>query len=59
VIDLAHALGLIVVAENVETEGQRKCLMELACDQMQGFIISPPLPEHRFLALIKNLQPPT
>ncbi len=56
VIDLAHALGLKVVAENVETEGQRKCLSELNCDQMQGFIISPPLPEHRFLVLLKNLQ---
>jgi EAL domain-containing protein (putative c-di-GMP-specific phosphodiesterase class I)/NO-binding membrane sensor protein with MHYT domain len=56
VIDIAHVLGLKVVAESVETEGQRKHLVELGCDQMQGFLISPPLPEHRFLALIKNLQ---
>jgi len=56
VIDLAHALGLKVVAENVESEGQRKCLSALNCDQMQGFIISPPLPEHRFMVLLKNLQ---
>lgn len=56
VIQLAHALGLRVVAESVETEGQRQALMELDCDAMQGFIISPPLTEHRFWALLNNLQ---
>lgn len=56
VIDIAHVLGLTVVAENVETEAQRQCLTELGCDQMQGFLISPPLPAHRFLTLIQNLQ---
>lgn len=56
VIDIAHVLGLTVVAENVETEAQRQCLTELGCDQMQGFLISPPLPAHRFLTLIQNLK---
>lgn len=56
VIQLAHGLGLKVVAESVETEGQRQALMELQCDAMQGFLISPPLTEHRFWALVKNLQ---
>lgn len=56
VIQLAHALGLKVVAESVETEGQRQALTELNCDEMQGFIISPPLTEHRFWALVNNLQ---
>jgi EAL domain-containing protein (putative c-di-GMP-specific phosphodiesterase class I)/NO-binding membrane sensor protein with MHYT domain len=56
IIQLAHGLGLKVVAENVETEGQRQALTELDCDAMQGFLISPPLTEHRFWALVKNLQ---
>ncbi|HEV8097278.1 MAG TPA: EAL domain-containing protein [Burkholderiales bacterium] len=37
VVDLAHALGLKVVAEGVETEAQEKLLREAGCDYMQGF----------------------
>lgn len=55
VIELAHALDLNVVAEGVETEGQRKILAELGCDEMQGYFISRPLPDERFISLLKNL----
>lgn len=57
VIALAHRLKLNVVAEGVETENQRKVLAELGCDQMQGFLINRPLPEERFIQLLKNLNP--
>jgi diguanylate cyclase (GGDEF)-like protein len=43
VIRLAHALGLKVVAEGVETEAQRKILCELHCDQLQGFLFAKPM----------------
>jgi diguanylate cyclase (GGDEF)-like protein/PAS domain S-box-containing protein len=43
-LSLAHALGLTVVAEGVETEGQMKILENLECDLVQGFLISQPLP---------------
>jgi diguanylate cyclase (GGDEF)-like protein len=55
VIELAHALELNVVAEGVETESQRKTLTELGCNQMQGYLISRPLPEERLIKLLKNL----
>ncbi|MFY0989992.1 putative bifunctional diguanylate cyclase/phosphodiesterase [Halomonas sp. C05BenzN] len=42
-IDVGHALGLVVTAEGVETAGQRNCLRELGCDQAQGFYFSPAL----------------
>ena len=42
-VSLAHALGLSVVAEGVETEGQMKSLQNLECDLVQGFLISQPL----------------
>ena len=42
IIDLAHALGLIVIAEGVETEAQLQVLRELDCDQALGFLFSEP-----------------
>ncbi len=47
-IDLAHNLGLNVVAEGVEGEPQMRCLEALGCDAAQGFYISRPLPEGIF-----------
>src|SRR3954470_10317353 len=44
VINLAHTLRLAVVAEGVETEEQWSFLKLNACDQMQGFLFSKPLP---------------
>lgn len=53
-ISLAHSLSLKVVAEGVETEDQSRLLHLLRCDEMQGFLLSKPLPcdqfEARFLA---------
>jgi diguanylate cyclase (GGDEF)-like protein len=43
IIDLAHSLGLTVVAEGVETEGQLDLLRAHGCDEIQGFIFSPPV----------------
>ncbi len=42
VIDLAHALGLEVVAEGVETEAQLEFLLACGCDQAQGFLLARP-----------------
>jgi EAL domain-containing protein (putative c-di-GMP-specific phosphodiesterase class I) len=43
-IDLAHALGVTVVAEGVETPVQRQLLVDLGCDQAQGYLWSAPVP---------------
>ncbi len=43
-IGLAHTLGLVVVAEGVEDADTCDALAELACDRLQGFFISRPLP---------------
>lgn len=42
IIDLAHALGLIVIAEGVESKDQLAVLEELGCDQALGFYFSEP-----------------
>jgi diguanylate cyclase (GGDEF)-like protein len=43
VIEMAHRIGLRVVAEGVETEKQSERMKGLHCDQMQGFYFSPPV----------------
>jgi EAL domain-containing protein (putative c-di-GMP-specific phosphodiesterase class I) len=54
IVTLAHSLKLMAVAEGVETAEQSRLLRLLACDQMQGYLVSKPLPaelfEARFLA---------
>ena len=43
VIKLAHALGLRVVAEGVETARQRDILLSLNCDELQGYLFAKPM----------------
>ncbi|MFN3932527.1 MAG: EAL domain-containing protein [Brevundimonas sp.] len=43
-IDLAHGLGMSVVAEGVETQELTACLALLGCDVIQGYWFSKPLP---------------
>ena len=43
VIKLAHALGLHVVAEGVETARQRDILLTLQCDELQGYLFARPM----------------
>ena len=44
VVQMAHDLGLRVVAEGVETEEQRDFLAGAGCDFFQGYLFSPPVP---------------
>ena len=51
IIELAHNLGLRVVAEGVEDELTRDLLAEMGCDKLQGFLVSRPLPDDRLESL--------
>jgi EAL domain-containing protein (putative c-di-GMP-specific phosphodiesterase class I) len=42
-IEMAHVLGLKVIAEGVETEEQVTLLQQLQCDELQGFYYSKPV----------------
>jgi diguanylate cyclase (GGDEF)-like protein len=53
-IDLAHALGLRVIAEGVETDEQLRRVRELGCDLAQGCHFSGPLPGEEAGALLET-----
>lgn len=53
-IDMAHALGLTVVAEGVETVEQRDFLRDHGCDWAQGYFYAAPLEESAFLRWAKQ-----
>jgi EAL domain-containing protein (putative c-di-GMP-specific phosphodiesterase class I) len=57
VVRLAHALGLRVVAEGVETANQRDILLELNCDELQGFFIARPMSADKLLAWTHGHKP--
>ncbi|MNW18393.1 putative cyclic-di-GMP phosphodiesterase AdrB [compost metagenome] len=42
IITLAHSLGLEVVAEGVETDGQRLFLLRNGCRKFQGYLFGRP-----------------
>ncbi len=54
VIKLAHALGLSVVAEGVETQAQQRILQAMGCDELQGFLFARPMPVHTLQAWVRE-----
>ncbi|MEG2034564.1 MAG: EAL domain-containing protein, partial [Janthinobacterium sp.] len=55
IIGLAHRLKLRVIAEGVETEQQRSFLSDNGCDELQGYLISRPLPAEQLALLCHGL----
>jgi predicted signal transduction protein with EAL and GGDEF domain len=42
IVTLSHALGLVVIAEGVETQSQLDAVKSLGCDRVQGFLLARP-----------------
>jgi diguanylate cyclase (GGDEF)-like protein len=58
-IDLAHNLGLYVVAEGVETLKALKLLGRLRCDEAQGYLIARPMPAAEFAVWASTWKAPS
>src|SRR3546814_871823 len=54
IIDLAHALGVNVLAEGVEDVAQLEILRSLGCDEAQGYFLGRPMPAAEFEAFLRN-----
>jgi diguanylate cyclase (GGDEF)-like protein len=52
IVSMAHALGMSVVAEGVETADQLRILQELDCNEVQGYYVARPLPAAELPALM-------
>jgi len=52
IISMAHSMGLRVIAEGVETEEQLNILRDLQCNEIQGFLFSPPVSADEATALL-------
>lgn len=46
IIAMGHSLGMEIVAEGIETQEQLEFLASQHCDEVQGFLFSPPVPAH-------------
>ena len=53
-VSLAHALGLVAIAEGIETDGQLAQLRELGCDLGQGYLLARPAPADTVEALLRT-----
>lgn len=51
-LSLGHSMGLTVIAEGVETEGQYRWLAAHGCDQIQGYLLGRPMPLANVLELL-------
>ena len=54
IIQLAHNVGASVLAEGVETQSQAERLLELGCDEAQGYLFKPPLPVEEVAKLLRR-----
>jgi EAL domain-containing protein (putative c-di-GMP-specific phosphodiesterase class I) len=55
VVSLAHALGLVAMAEGIESESQLAALRELGCDLAQGFLFARAVPPAELAELLGGM----
>jgi EAL domain-containing protein (putative c-di-GMP-specific phosphodiesterase class I) len=56
VVAMGRALGITTVAEGVETAAQAKRLLELGCEEVQGFLFSRPVRADKLPEVVESLR---
>jgi EAL domain-containing protein (putative c-di-GMP-specific phosphodiesterase class I) len=54
IVSMAHAIGMRVVAEGVESRAQLESLLALGCDEMQGYFLGRPAPAQQMVTLMEG-----
>ena len=54
IIQVSHNLGLVTIAEGVETKGQVELLRKMGCDAIQGYYYSRPLSNYEFQKFLSD-----
>ena len=57
-IDLAHSFGSAAVAIGIERASDALALVAMGCDYGQGFLLGQPMPEERFMSLLRQRSRP-
>jgi diguanylate cyclase (GGDEF)-like protein/PAS domain S-box-containing protein len=57
IIEIAHSMKLVVVAEGIETPEQRETLIKYQCDLAQGYYFSRPIPKQEVEAILMDCLP--
>jgi EAL domain-containing protein (putative c-di-GMP-specific phosphodiesterase class I) len=56
-VNLAHALGLVAIAEGIESRGQLTSLQYFGCDLGQGYLFAGPMPADQLTNLLVHDSP--
>ncbi|WFP52109.1 diguanylate cyclase [Methylomonas sp. EFPC3] len=56
-INIAHSMSMIVIAEGVETQGQFDILADYGCDEIQGYLLSQPVPAGEVIHMLAKGRP--
>ena len=54
IISLSRSLGITTIAEGVETEDQRRFLLQQGCDEVQGYLTGRPMPPEAMGSFLGN-----
>jgi len=57
VVSLARALGMMTIAEGIETSDQQRAVTALGCDEAQGFLFSAPVPVEQVPEILASWAP--
>jgi len=54
IVQMAHSMGFVAIAEGVETHAQQEFLSQQGCDEVQGYLFSRPLPANQIEDFVRK-----